>query len=141
MIHYRYGSLKLKLYIYIYEAYACLSLHLSRRRKHTECVYCQYLNFIILRRWPVASYCTEQGEVCFAIKNAYPSLVYVTEGKAPGNAIFIQSVYRMSWGGRTTPSQSSHTIAPSFPRSNHNSYKRATSCSLSSVKKKSQASL
>jgi hypothetical protein len=53
---------------------------------------------IIVRRWPVASLCTEQGEACFAIKSAYPSLGYVTGGKAPGNAIFIQSVFRMSWG-------------------------------------------
>jgi hypothetical protein len=57
-----------------------------------------FLSLIILRRWPVASHCKEQGEVCFSNKSAYPSLGYVTEGKAPGNAIFIQSVFRMSWG-------------------------------------------
>jgi len=56
------------------------------------------VSFVISRRWPVASLCKEQGEVCFAIKSTYPSLAYVTEGKAPGNAIFIQSVFRMSWG-------------------------------------------
>ena len=29
-----------------------------------------FLSFIIVRRWPLASHCTEQGEVCFAIKSA-----------------------------------------------------------------------
>jgi hypothetical protein len=88
---------------------------------------------IVLRRRHVASHCSEQREFSCTKKRAYPTLVYVTGSKAQGNAIFIQSVFHMSWG-RTTPTQSSHTIVPSLPRSYHNSYKRTTRFTLSPLK-------
>jgi len=65
-----------------------------------------------------------------------PIQVWSTSQKVKRQAMQFSFRACFVWvGGRTTPSQSSHTIAPSFPRSNRNSYKRATSCNLSSVKK------
>jgi hypothetical protein len=55
-----------------------------------------------------------------------PSQCYLTGRKAEGNAIFIQSVFRMSSGRNTSPAQSSPTVILFFPRSNHICHKTTT---------------
>jgi hypothetical protein len=103
----------------------------------TECAFCCWLLFMVGSHfdflfqqtcpwlvWPLG--CSEP---------AVAPLARLTGSRAQGNAIFIQSVFRMSWGRNTSPTQSSLAAIPFIPRSNHNYHKTTTPYCLSPCEK------
>lgn len=128
-------------------SYKCKVLSVGKKKgpfiiHDIDCVFCSWILFMVGSHfgllfertclWLAAS--LGYSEPAVTLLNAASRLLVpvctglhsVTGREGEGNAIFIQSVFRMSWGRNTSPAQSSPTVIPIFPRSYHLCHKTTT---------------